>query len=55
MNLFFHVSFLVNMNKRTNERRALTILKDVPLRIRRVLSMYNVYGNSDHLVLKVHT
>ena len=32
-------------------RRALSIFKEVPLRTRRVLSLYNVYGNSALLVL----
>ena len=32
-------------------RRALSILKDVPLRTRRALSLYNVYGDSSFLVL----
>ena len=31
-------------------RRALSIFKDVPLRTRRGLSLYNVYGNSTLLV-----
>ena len=32
-------------------RRALMLFKDVPLRTRRVLSVYNVYGNSNLLVV----
>ena len=41
----------VSTNHQLRARRELSIFKDVPLRTRRVLSLYNVYGNSAILAL----
>ena len=47
--LIFWIS-LVLLYHQLRARSALSIFKDVPLRARRMLSLYNVYGNSTFLL-----
>ena len=49
----FHcaIDSMFKIYRQLRARRAISIFKDVPLRTRRALSLYKVYGNSALLVL----